>query len=219
MTFWLGRRSAGLQWSPTSFGLTKAFLEVAAKMLSNPYRLAETQMNLWWDYSALWQSSMFKLMGQSPARSPSPPRATKRFRHEDWQSIPVRHVKQSYLLTARWLHDAVASVEGLDERTQKKVDFLPVNNRCARAFELRAHQSRSVSAKPFPRRDKTWSRGSQPARRHRAWQRQAQNSMTDSKAFELGVNIATTPAKSCSRTTSCSSSVRAPDKRSISGRC
>ena len=43
-------------------GLSKAFFELAAKMLSNPYRLAETQMNLMWDYSALWQSSMMRLM-------------------------------------------------------------------------------------------------------------------------------------------------------------
>ena len=31
-------------------GIGKAFMEVAAKMLANPYRLAESQMNLWWDY-------------------------------------------------------------------------------------------------------------------------------------------------------------------------
>ena len=106
------------------FGLTKAFLEVAAKMLSNPYRLAETQMNLLWDYSALWQSSMLKLMGQSPAPIAEPAKSDKRFRHEDWQEhFLFDYVKQSYLLTARWLHDAVASVEGLDQRTQKKVDF------------------------------------------------------------------------------------------------
>src|ERR1700674_1838138 len=106
------------------FVLTKAFLEVAAKMLSNPYRLAETQMNLWWDYSALWQSSMLKLMGQSPAPIAEPATSDKRFRHEDWQEhFLFDYVKQSYLLTARWLHDAVANVEGLDEKTRKKVDF------------------------------------------------------------------------------------------------
>jgi len=124
------------------FGLTKAFLEVAAKMLSNPYRLAETQMNLLWDYSALWQSSMLKLMGQSPAPVAEPAKSDKRFRHEDWQEhFLFDYVKQSYLLTARWLHDAVASVEGLDQRTQKKVDF-----------ELRAHQSGGVPRDHFHRR-------------------------------------------------------------------
>src|SRR6059036_1500236 len=46
-------------------GITKAFLELTAKLLSNPYRLAETQLNLWWDYSTLWQSSMLKLLGHA----------------------------------------------------------------------------------------------------------------------------------------------------------
>src|SRR6202171_1691324 len=59
------------------FGLTKAFLEVAAKMLSNPYRLAETQMNLWWDYSALWQSSLLRFMGETPSPVAEPVKGDK----------------------------------------------------------------------------------------------------------------------------------------------
>src|SRR6202521_4328103 len=77
------RQAAGGKSMVTDeFGLTQAFLELAAKMLSNPYRLAETQMNLWWEYSALWQSSMLKLMGQSPAPIAEPATSDKRFRHE-----------------------------------------------------------------------------------------------------------------------------------------
>jgi polyhydroxyalkanoate synthase len=44
-------------------GLGKAFLELAAQMLANPARLAESQMNLWWEYMSLWQGSMLRLMG------------------------------------------------------------------------------------------------------------------------------------------------------------
>src|SRR4249920_536253 len=44
-------------------GLGKAFMELAAQMLANPARLAESQMNLWWDYMNLWQGSMMKMMG------------------------------------------------------------------------------------------------------------------------------------------------------------
>ena len=50
------QHTAGHAMVSDEFGLTKAFLELTAKMLSNPYRLAETQMNLWWDYSSLLQS-------------------------------------------------------------------------------------------------------------------------------------------------------------------
>src|ERR1700676_2706466 len=67
------------------FGLTKAFFELTAKMLSNPYRLAETQLNLWWEYSALWQSSMLKLLGHSTGPVVAPAKSDRRFRHEDWE--------------------------------------------------------------------------------------------------------------------------------------
>src|SRR6202007_115964 len=57
--------TAGQSLVTDEFGITKAFLELAAKMLSNPYLLAETQLNLWWEYSALWQASMQKVLGQN----------------------------------------------------------------------------------------------------------------------------------------------------------
>src|SRR3981081_3872898 len=123
----LARQAAGGHSMVTDeFGLTKAFLEVAAKMLSNPYRLAETQMNLLWDYSALWQSLWLKLRDRTPAPIAEPAKSDKRFRHEDWQEhFLFDYVKQSYLLTARWLPDAVASVEGPDKRHQKKAELFP----------------------------------------------------------------------------------------------
>ena len=179
------------------FGLTKAFLEVAAKMLSNPYRLAETQMNLLWDYSALWQSSMLKLMGQSPAPVAEPAKSDKRFRHEDWQEhFLFDYVKQSYLLTARWLHDAVASVEGLDQRTQKKVDFF------TRQYIDALAPSNFALTNPEVFRE-TISTGGQNLVKGlnnllddiERGNGKLRISMTDSKAFELGVNIATTPGK------------------------
>src|SRR5712671_4346725 len=65
-------------------GVGKAFLELAAKMLANPYRLAEAQLNLWWDYMSLWQASTVKLMGGAPDPVATPVKGDKRFKHEDW---------------------------------------------------------------------------------------------------------------------------------------
>jgi polyhydroxyalkanoate synthase len=158
------------------FGLTKAFLEVAAKIMSNPYRLAETQMNLWWDYSTLWQSSMLKLMGQSAAPVAEPAKSDKRFRHEDWQEhFLFDYVKQSYLIAARWLHNAVASVEGLDEHTQKKVDFFTRQYIDAVAPSNFALTSPEVFRETISTGGQNLVRAKQPPRRHRARQRQAQN--------------------------------------------
>src|SRR5450631_3644670 len=185
--------------SPVSdeFGLTKAFLEVAAKMMSNPVRMAEAQMNLWWDYSALWQASMLKLMGQSPAPVAEPAKGDKRFRHDDWQEhFLFDYVKQSYLITSRWLHEAVANVEGLDQGTRKKVDFF------TRQYIDALAPSNFALTNPEVFRETVATGGQNLVKGMNnllddieRGNGQLKISMTDSKAFELGVNIATTPGK------------------------
>jgi polyhydroxyalkanoate synthase len=178
-------------------GIGKAFLELAAQMMANPVRLAESQMNLWWEYMSLWQSSMLKMIGAPAAPIATPSKSDKRFRHEDWeQHFLFDYIKQSYLIAARWLHDQVASVEGLDDNVKKKVDFYtrqyidalaPTNFALTNPEVLRA----------------TISTGGQNLVRGlnnllddiERGNGKLKISMTDAKAFELGVNIATTPGK------------------------
>src|ERR1700681_4570865 len=195
---YLARQSkSGPALATDEFGLTKAFMEMAAKMLSNPYRMAETQMNLWWDYSALWQSSMLKLIGQTSAPVAEPAKGDRRFRHEDWQEhFLFDYVKQSYLIAARWLHNAVASVEGLDEHTQKKVDFF------TRQYIDALAPSNFALTNPEVFRETVASGGQNLVKGLNnllgdieRGGGQLRISMTDAKAFELGVNIATTPGK------------------------
>jgi len=178
-------------------GLTKAFFELAAKMLANPYRLAEAQFNLLWEYSALWQSSMLKLIGQPATPVAEPTKSDKRFRHEDWEEhFLFDYVKQSYLITARWLHGAVASVEGLDEQTRKKVDFF------TRQYIDALAPSNFALTNPEVFRETIASGGQNLVKGLNnllddieRGNGQLKISMTDSKAFDLGVNIATTPGQ------------------------
>jgi polyhydroxyalkanoate synthase subunit PhaC len=178
-------------------GLSKAFFELAAKMLQNPYRLAETQLNLMWDYSALWQASMLRLLGQSPGPVVEPAKGDKRFRHEDWQEhFLFDYVKQSYLIAARWLHKSVASVEGLDEHTQKKVDFF------TRQYIDALAPSNFALTNPEVFRETVATGGQNLVKGLNNLLDDIERgngklkiSMTDTKAFELGVNIATTPGK------------------------
>jgi polyhydroxyalkanoate synthase len=179
------------------FGLTKAFLELTAKMLSNPYRLAGTQMNLWWEYMTLWQSSMLKLLGQASTPVVEPARPDKRFRHEDWQEhFLFDFIKQSYLITARWLHSAVANVEGLDEHTQKKLDFFTRQYIDALAPSNFALTNPEVFRETIATGGQNLVKGLNNLLDDiERGNGQLKISMTDSKAFELGVNIATTPGK------------------------
>ena len=178
-------------------GIGKAFLELAAQLMSNPLRMAESQMNLWWDYTSLWQSSVLKMMGAASGPVATPAKGDKRFRHEDWeQHFLFDYIKQSYLITARWLHDQVASVEGLDERTKRKVDFYtrqyidafsPTNFALTNPEVFRATVASGGQnlVKGLNNLLDDIERGNGKLK----------ISMTDAKAFELGVNIATTPGK------------------------
>jgi polyhydroxyalkanoate synthase len=178
-------------------GLGKAFMELAAQMLTNPARLAESQMNLWWDYMNLWQGSMMRLMGGSAAPVAVPAQGDKRFKHEDWhEHFLFDYIKQSYLIAARWLHDQVASVDGLDEHTKKKVDFF------TRQYIDALAPSNFALTNPEVFRETIASGGQNLVKGLNNLLSdiergggQLRISMTDAKAFELGVNIATTPGK------------------------
>ena len=172
-------------------------MELAAQMLSNPARLAESHMNLWWDYMNLWQGSMLRMLG-APAEPVAVPKdGDKRFKHEDWQEhFLFDYVKQSYLIAARWLHDQVAKVEGLDDHTKKKVDFF------TRQYIDALAPSNFALTNPEVFRETVATGGQNLVKGlHNLLDDiergggQLKISMTDAKAFELGVNIATTPGK------------------------
>jgi polyhydroxyalkanoate synthase len=178
-------------------GLGMAFMELAAKMLANPARLAEGQMNLWRDYMNLWQSSMLRMLGAPSLPVAEPAKGDKRFKDAGWhEHFLFDYVKQSYLITARWLHDQVGSVEGMSESAKKKVDFF------TRQYIDALAPSNFALTNPEVFRETVASGGQNLVRGLNnllddieRGNGQLLISMTDTKAFELGVNIATTPGK------------------------
>jgi polyhydroxyalkanoate synthase len=178
-------------------GLGKAFMELAANMLANPARLAEQHVALWQQYANLWQSSVLRAWGAPVAPVAEPAQGDKRFRHEGWQDhLLFDYIKQSYLIAARWLHENVASVEGLDEHTKRKVDFF------TRQYIDALAPSNFALTNPEVFKETVASGGQNLVRGlHNLLDDiergngQLRISMTDAKAFELGVNIGTTPGK------------------------
>jgi len=188
---------AGTKIFSDELGIGKAFMELAAQMLSNPAKMAESQLNLWWDYMSLWQSSALKMMGAASTPIVEPAQGDKRFRHEDWhEHFLFDYIKQSYLIAARWLHHNVASVEGLPEHTKKKVDFF------TRQYIDALAPSNFALTNPEVFRETIATGGGNLVKGLNNLLDDIERgngklriSMTDSKAFELGVNIATTPGK------------------------
>jgi polyhydroxyalkanoate synthase len=179
-------------------GIAKAFFDLSARLLADPVKLAEMQFGLWKDYVALWQSSMLKLMGQPAQPVAVPDRTDRRFKHPEWQeNFVFDHIKQSYLIAARHLHSTVANVQGLDEATAKKVDFYTRQYIDALAPTNFVHTNPEVLRETIATGGKNLLDGLANLLEdlEQGKGKQVRVKMTDPKAFQLGVNIATTPGK------------------------
>jgi polyhydroxyalkanoate synthase len=178
-------------------GVAAAFMDMMAKMLANPYKLAQAQMNLVWDYFSLWQHSMLRFMGMESAPVAAPARGDKRFKDEQWEEhFMFDFIKQSYLITARHIHDAVCCVEGLDTQTQQKVNFFTRQFIDAMSPSNFAHTNPEVFRETVKTHGQNLLKGFNNLLRDiEHGDGQLRVRMTDTEAFELGRNVATTPGK------------------------
>jgi len=194
----LGRSKNGAPGVADELGIAQAFFQAWAKLLGDPFKLAEAQVKLWQDYVSLWQQSMLKLMGQEASPVAEPPHGDRRFSHEDWeQNFLFDYIKQSYLIAARHLHQTLGRVEGLEEQSAKKVDFY------TRQYIDALSPSNFLLTNPEVLRETVASGGQNLVRGlnnlledvTRGGGDPVRLRMTDENAFKLGVNIATTPGK------------------------
>ena len=189
-------RGKGVAYSD-EFGIAKAFMDLSAHMLANPWKLAETQMKMFWDYAALWQSSVLKMMGHPARPVAEPAKGDNRFRHEDWENhFLFDYIKQSYLIAARHTHDAVSSIEHLPEETRRKINFY------TRQYIDALSPSNFALTNPHVLRETLQTGGQNLVRGLNnlladidRGDGQLRISMTDENAFKIGVNVATTPGK------------------------
>jgi polyhydroxyalkanoate synthase subunit PhaC len=120
---WLKRQAKeGLSLDPLNVG--GAFLEMTAKLMANPAQLVQAQLGYWQDYLTLWQNTTRRILGleTSPVIESDP--KDKRFKDAAWNQNEVfDFIKQSYLLSARYINDVVSKVDGLAPKTSQKIDF------------------------------------------------------------------------------------------------
>ncbi|MSO81459.1 MAG: class I poly(R)-hydroxyalkanoic acid synthase [Alphaproteobacteria bacterium] len=175
----------------------QAFLELTARMMSNPAQVMQSQMALWSDYIRLWQSTAERMLGSGRGPVAVPDREDRRFRDEAWnENVLFDYVKQSYLLSARWLQKTVKEVEGLDDKTAQKVDFY------TRQFVDAMAPSNFAMTNPEVLRATIESKGENLVKGLEnllgdleRGNGQLRIRQVDEKAFEVGRNVATTPGK------------------------
>ena len=178
-------------------GIARAFMELYAKMAADPALLANTSMSMWGDYMRLWQSTWLKMLGLQTLPVAEPAAGDARFKDEDWSSNFVfDHIKQSYLIAARHIQQAVANVEGLPPESEKKVAFF------TRQYVDALAPSNFLMTNPQVLRETLRTGGQNLIRGMNNLLAdlekgggQLRVSMTDESAFQLGRNVATTPGK------------------------
>ena len=181
--------------SPLAIGA--AFFEMTARMMSDPSRLVQAQLSLWNDYMTLWQRTAQRFLGGRSEPVIEPARGDRRFRDAAWDDNTLfDFIKQSYLLTARWLQNTVREVEGIDERTARKVDFY------TRQFVDALAPSNFVMTNPEVLRATIESRGENLLHGLKNLLEDLERGkgrlaikMTDMAAFRVGENIAVSPGK------------------------
>ncbi len=120
---WLARQSHEAQ--PINAALVaSAFLDMTAQLMRDPTRVVHASIGFWQDYMTLWQSSARRMWGMDapPVISAAP--GDRRFDADAWNSSEVfGFIKQSYLLSARYIQDVTGGTAGLDPQAAQRVDY------------------------------------------------------------------------------------------------
>ncbi len=171
--------------------------ELMRSLITHPTSLIVAQLSLWQNYIELWQNTSKKLLGQNVEPTIKPDQSDRRFRDAAWDDEAIFDViKQSYLLTSRWMLQFVEGIDDLDDKTHQKIDFY------TRQFVDGMAPSNFVATNPEVLRATLSSGGDNLLRGFNhlledlnRGQGKLAIKMTDPHAFEVGKNLATTPGK------------------------
>jgi polyhydroxyalkanoate synthase len=171
------------------------FLELMTRMMSDPVAVASAQIDLCKDTLGIWQKTAERMLMLRAHEADA--QKDKRFKHPQWSENAIfGMVKDSYLVTAKSILSAIREVKGMDRATARKVEFY------TRQFVDALSPSNFVATNPEVL-TATLASGGQNLLRglenllvdlERGNGRLA-ITMTDTKAFRLGENIAMTPGK------------------------
>ena len=174
-----------------------AFFEMTQQMMLDPAKLVEAQVSLWQDYMTLWQNTTRRFLGQETDPVVAPEQGDHRFKDEAWdKNIMFDFVKQSYLLTSRWIQNTVGDVEGLDAKTAQKIDFYTRQYVDAMAPTNFIATNPEVLRETFESGGENLINGLQNMLNDlERGKGQLRIKMVDEDAFEVGDNIATSEGK------------------------
>jgi polyhydroxyalkanoate synthase len=181
----LGQANDGKTTAPAMFDPTTWLENPATQMWAQ-------QSSKMWDQGVAFWTSLATL---NPMTPPAPDTATKdrRFADPDWASNPVfAMIRQTYGLLAEQMLATTRQLDGLDPAARAKMEFAAKSIADAMAPTNLALTNPEVIKRAVETRGESLLKGLQHMLTDLS---RGQLSHVDPDAFEVGVNIATTPGK------------------------
>jgi polyhydroxyalkanoate synthase len=176
---------------------TTTLSDLARQWLADPTRFAEAQGTLLRSYGELWNNTVYRMLGHevTPVAEPEP--GDSRFKDPEWSANPYFDFwKQAYLVTAKWAEEMLENTEGLEGRTRQRAEFylrqvasalspsnFPLTNPEVLRETLATNAENLVQGMSLLAEDMRKSGDLLKV------------SQTDTTAFDVGRNLATTPGK------------------------
>ncbi|MFY9180600.1 MAG: class I poly(R)-hydroxyalkanoic acid synthase [Venatoribacter sp.] len=177
---------------------SEAFRELGEQVLKTPERIPLMQLDYLKKQQEIFQSTVLRFLGKEAEPVIAPEKGDRRFKDEEWESNPVfSYLKQLYLLQSKTLTDFVENTDGVSEHSKKKVEYF------VRQFVNALSPTNFASLNPEVIR-KTLETGGKNLvdgfnQLHKDFEDSVKGAlniaMTDTSAFQVGRNLATTPGK------------------------
>ncbi|MBI4031329.1 MAG: class I poly(R)-hydroxyalkanoic acid synthase [Proteobacteria bacterium] len=188
---------SALEMMKDPLNLRPAYTEFLKQLYSDPQRVAQLQMQWWSEWSNLLQDSAARFISGKGEDIYKPDPGDRRFKSPAWEeSAYFDFIKQSYLMTGRWMQDMVRNTEGMDDNARKKVEFYTRQMIDAMA------PTNFLLTNPDVLKETLESNGENLVRGMKNLLEDMERghgelkiSTTDDEAFKPGVNLAVTPGK------------------------
>jgi polyhydroxyalkanoate synthase len=111
---------------PTADGrrLGDTFIELFTHLANRPAELFGAQLRFWQDHARLWQATTCRVLGATVEPVIAPDQGDRRFKDAAWNDNALfDFIKQSYLLSSRYVLQAVHQENDPGDKTQQKLRF------------------------------------------------------------------------------------------------
>ncbi len=183
--------------NPDPFDLAPGYAQVFGALAANPERAIAAQTSLWEGYAKIWTAAAKKAAGEPADPVITPDTGDRRWRAPEWsQNQAFALMQQSYLHTANWLNEIISAAPDIDPQTRAKLRFFTKQMTDAFAPTNFAMTNPDVIRQTMQTGGENLTKGLENFTRDMArGHGKLKISQTDTEAYEVGVDVATSPGK------------------------